>query len=28
VVWHKEPRHHIGQPEFVPPSRTMSCIGG
>jgi len=28
VVWQKEPRHHIGEPEFVPPSRTMSCIGG
>jgi cyclic pyranopterin phosphate synthase len=28
VVWGKEPRHHIGEPEFVPPSRTMSCIGG
>ncbi|MGO8674286.1 MAG: GTP 3',8-cyclase MoaA [Limisphaerales bacterium] len=28
VVWHKEPRHHIGEPDFVPPSRTMSCIGG
>ncbi len=28
VVWHKEPRHHIGEPDFVPPPRTMSCIGG
>jgi len=28
VVWQKEPRHHIGEPEFVPPSRSMSCIGG
>ena len=28
VVWQKEPRHHIGEPEFVPASRTMSCIGG
>jgi cyclic pyranopterin phosphate synthase len=28
VVWHKEPGHRIGQPEFVPPSRSMSCIGG
>lgn len=28
VVWHKEPRHHIGEPEFVPPPRSMSCIGG
>ena len=28
VVWQKEARHHIGEPEFVPPNRTMSCIGG
>ena len=28
VVWHKEPRHHIGEPEFVAPPRSMSCIGG
>ena len=28
AVWKKEARHHIGEPEFVPPSRTMSCIGG
>ncbi len=28
VVWQKEPRHHIGEPDFVPPSRSMSCIGG
>ncbi len=28
VVWHKEPRHHIGEPDFVPPPRSMSCIGG
>jgi cyclic pyranopterin phosphate synthase len=28
VVWHKEPRHHIGEPEFVSPPRSMSCIGG
>lgn len=28
VVWHKEARHHIGEPDFVPPSRSMSCIGG
>jgi GTP 3',8-cyclase len=28
VVWQKEPRHHIGEPEFVSPPRTMSCIGG
>ena len=28
VVWQKEARHHIGEPEFVPPARSMSCIGG
>jgi cyclic pyranopterin phosphate synthase len=28
VVWQKEDRHHIGEPEFVSPSRSMSCIGG
>jgi cyclic pyranopterin phosphate synthase len=28
IVWHKEERHHIGEPDFVQPSRTMSCIGG
>jgi cyclic pyranopterin phosphate synthase len=28
VVWQKEDRHHIGEPEFVTPSRSMSCIGG
>jgi cyclic pyranopterin phosphate synthase len=28
VVWQKEARHHIGEAEFVPPSRSMSCIGG
>jgi len=28
VVWGKEPRHHIGEPDFVPPTRSMSCIGG
>jgi GTP 3',8-cyclase len=28
VVWQKEERHHIGEPEFVAPERTMSCIGG
>jgi cyclic pyranopterin phosphate synthase len=27
-VWHKEPRHHIGEPDFVSPQRSMSCIGG
>ncbi len=28
VVWQKEPRHHIGEPDFVAPPRSMSCIGG
>ena len=28
TVWQKEARHHIGEPDFVPPSRSMSCIGG
>jgi GTP 3',8-cyclase len=28
VAWQKELRHHIGEPEFVPPPRSMSCIGG
>ncbi|MFN0066413.1 MAG: GTP 3',8-cyclase MoaA [Limisphaerales bacterium] len=28
VVWHKEERHHIGEPGFAQPARSMSCIGG
>lgn len=28
VVWQKEDRHHIGEPAFKQPERTMSCIGG
>jgi cyclic pyranopterin phosphate synthase len=28
IVGQKEERHHIGEPEFVQPQRTMSCIGG
>ncbi len=28
MVWQKEERHHIGEPEFAQPQRTMSCIGG
>lgn len=28
VVWQKEPGHRIGQPDFVAPERSMSCIGG
>lgn len=27
-VREKEDRHHIGEPQFTPPLRTMSCIGG
>jgi cyclic pyranopterin phosphate synthase len=28
IVLLKEARHHIGEPDFVPASRSMSCIGG
>jgi cyclic pyranopterin phosphate synthase len=28
VVQKKEQRHHIGEPDFVPASRTMVHIGG
>lgn len=28
IVLEKEPKHRIGEPEFVQPERTMSCIGG
>jgi len=28
VVWHKEERHHIGEPGYESPPRSMSCIGG
>jgi cyclic pyranopterin phosphate synthase len=28
VIWQKEERHHIGEVDFVPASRSMSCIGG
>jgi GTP 3',8-cyclase len=28
IVREKEPRHYIGEPQFVQPERTMSCIGG
>lgn len=28
IVWGKEARHRIGEPDFVPASRSMSCIGG
>jgi cyclic pyranopterin phosphate synthase len=28
AVWHKELKHHIGEPGFIQPARTMSAIGG
>jgi hypothetical protein len=28
VIQNKEERHHIGEPDFVPASRTMVHIGG
>jgi GTP 3',8-cyclase len=28
LVRHKEAGHRIGQPDFIQPARTMSCIGG
>ena len=28
IVQQKEERHHIGEPDFIQPERTMSCIGG
>jgi GTP 3',8-cyclase len=28
TILQKEDRHHIGEPEFQPASRSMSCIGG
>jgi cyclic pyranopterin phosphate synthase len=28
IVGQKEARHHIGEPDFVQPARSMSCIGG
>lgn len=28
ITLQKEDRHHIGEPEFVQPERSMSCIGG
>ena len=28
VVWQKEAGHQIGEPDFVPPPRSVSCIGG
>jgi cyclic pyranopterin phosphate synthase len=28
AVWRKELKHHVGEPGFVPPARSMSAIGG
>jgi GTP 3',8-cyclase len=28
AVWHKELKHHVGEPGFIQPGRTMSAIGG
>jgi GTP 3',8-cyclase len=28
AVWRKELKHHVNEPGFVPPPRTMSAIGG
>jgi len=28
VVLKKEKSHRIGEPDFIPASRSMSCIGG
>jgi cyclic pyranopterin phosphate synthase len=28
AVWRKELKHHVGEPGFVAPERTMSAIGG
>lgn len=28
AVWRKELKHHVGEPGFRPPARTMSAIGG
>jgi cyclic pyranopterin phosphate synthase len=27
-VWRKELKHHVNDPGFVQPARTMSAIGG
>jgi cyclic pyranopterin phosphate synthase len=27
-VWRKELKHHVGEPGFIQPARTMSAIGG
>jgi GTP 3',8-cyclase len=28
AVWHKELKHHVNEPGFIQPARTMSAIGG
>jgi cyclic pyranopterin phosphate synthase len=28
AVWRKELKHHVGEPGFIQPNRTMSAIGG
>ena len=28
AVWHKELKHHINEPGFIQPARSMSQIGG
>ena len=28
AVWRKELKHHVGEPGFIQPPRTMSAIGG
>jgi cyclic pyranopterin phosphate synthase len=28
AVWRKELKHHVGEPGFIQPARSMSRIGG
>ena len=28
AVWRKELKHHVGEPGFIQPRRSMSAIGG
>ena len=28
AVWRKELKHHVGEPGFIQPARSMSAIGG
>ena len=28
AVWRKELKHHVGEPGFIQPERSMSAIGG